>query len=291
MFTFVFHILLLISFSSLNAVEVQKAKVGEIELAYYTRGSGDPMILIIGYRRTMSDWDPTLLDELAKQYKLIIFDNRGAGLSTDTEENKTTIEQMADDTAGLINTLGFKKVHVLGWSMGSRIAQTVAIRHPEVVDKLILAATNPGGEHRVEAEENVRKVFTSHHTSNKEHHSLMFPNNEAAQAYKNRVEKAIAAGSAPNEPPISEETAKRQIHALKHWVDRNENYKALRHIKIPTLVADGLEDVLDPPENSRIVADRIPFAWAAYFPGAGHAFLFQDSERFSKLVILFIGTL
>src|SRR5476651_2910915 len=81
--------------------EVKTIDVGDIKIAYYIRGEGDPLIMINGFISTMSLWDPALLDELAKHHQLILFDNRGVGLSTDTKENHTTISQMADDAAEL----------------------------------------------------------------------------------------------------------------------------------------------------------------------------------------------
>jgi pimeloyl-ACP methyl ester carboxylesterase len=101
--------------------EINYASVNGVKLAYYLKGKDDPMIMIMGYAGTLSAWDPALLDELAKNNQLIIFDNRGAGLSTDTKENNTTIPQMADDAAALVKSLGFKKVNVFSWSMGARV--------------------------------------------------------------------------------------------------------------------------------------------------------------------------
>lgn len=115
--------------------EVKTVHVGEIDMAYYIRGEGNPLIMINGYLSTMSLWDPALLDELAKHHQLILFDNRGVGLSTDTKANKTTIPQMAEDVAGLIKKLGYKNVDILAWSMGARIGQQLLIRHPDLVKK------------------------------------------------------------------------------------------------------------------------------------------------------------
>src|SRR5580692_1475931 len=125
--------------------EVKTVNVGDIKMAYYIRGQGKPLVMINGFISTMSLWDPALLDELAKHHQLILFDNRGVGLSTDTKDNKTTISQMADDVAGLIKNLGYEKVDILAWSMGARIGQQLLIRHPDVVEKAILCSANPGG--------------------------------------------------------------------------------------------------------------------------------------------------
>jgi pimeloyl-ACP methyl ester carboxylesterase len=85
---------------------MKKVRIGEIDIAYYTRGIGKPLVMIMGFRGTMGQWDPALLEELEKYYTLILFDNRGVGFSTDTEKDLTTIQQMAQDTVGLIQALG-----------------------------------------------------------------------------------------------------------------------------------------------------------------------------------------
>ena len=84
-------------------------------------------------------WDQRFLQNLASQFRVVIFDNRGMGETTlgDTHKN-TSIVQFANDTAGLMDALGFKKASVLGWSMGGFIAQELALNHPDKVDRLIL---------------------------------------------------------------------------------------------------------------------------------------------------------
>jgi pimeloyl-ACP methyl ester carboxylesterase len=130
---------------------VKFAQVGDIRMAYDTKDQGEPLLLINGFLSTMSLWDPMMLDELAKEHQLILFDNRGAGLSTDTPQNHTTIQQMADDAAGLARSLGTSKVNVLAYSMGARIGQQLLIRHPDLVAKAVLSAADPGGRHHLPA--------------------------------------------------------------------------------------------------------------------------------------------
>lgn len=276
-----------------NQAEVKKQKVGDVELAYYTKGSGDPIVLITGFKGTMSAWDPAFIDELAKHYTVVLFDNRGVGLSTDTPRNETTISQMSQDAVGLIKGLGYKKVHLFGWSMGSSIAMQLALDHPELLNTLILAAPNPGGKDQAHRQDVYAKL-TSPETSKEELISLMFPESiqgkQAAQSYVQRLQKAIENGSVPNDLMISKETIKRQASALKLRGSDEHLYDMLSSIKVPTLVAGGLHDVIDLPQNTRIVANRIPYAWAAYFPDSGHGFTSQDYLQFSRLIHVFIAS-
>lgn len=272
--------------------EVRKVKIGDVEIAYYTRGSGDPLLMIMGFRGTMAVWDPGLLDLLEKKYTLVLFDNRGAGLSSDTNEDRTTIPQMAEDTAALIKALGYQKTHVLGWSMGSRIAQVLAVNHPEMVDKLILCSPNPGGKYSAPRKNNSFQQLTSADISQADALSLIFPDTpegkKGSRSFIVRLTEAIVNGSVPNDVNVSRQTIERQVHALKLWEENNQFYETLPDIKMPALVAGGLADIIDNPENVQTVARRIPFAWAAYFAGAGHDFLSQDYEQFAQLLEAFI---
>jgi pimeloyl-ACP methyl ester carboxylesterase len=272
--------------------EIKYAPVNGVKLAYYLKGKGDPMILIMGYAGTLSAWDPALLDELAKNNQLIIFDNRGAGLSTDTKENNTTIPQMADDAAGLVKALGFKKVNVFSWSMGARIGQQLVIRHPELINKAILCAPNPGGKYQIAINKKVGEELNNPSLSPMENFELLFPmtpeGKAAAKVVYERWAAAKAAGTIPDDFIVSKETKARQVRArITLWDADNQNYKDLKNIKVPVLVADGREDIIDNPKNSVVIANQIPFAWLAFYEG-GHAFLFQSYKKLSETVNVFL---
>jgi pimeloyl-ACP methyl ester carboxylesterase len=272
--------------------EVKYVQVGDVKLAYYIRGQGEPILMINGFISTMSLWDPALLDELSKNYQLILFDNRGVGLSSDTKENKTTIAQMADDAAGLAKALGYQKVNILGWSMGARIGQQFLIRHPDLVNKAILCAANPGGSHQDPAAKDVEGKLNNPNVPETEKVGLVFTNNDAGKKAASevlaRLKAAVNAGTIPNDFEVSKETTIRQDNARTTlWKKDQENFKSLKNIQNPVLLADGRFDVVDMPKNSLIIANQIPFSWMAYFDG-GHAFLFQQYKRFADTVNAFL---
>jgi pimeloyl-ACP methyl ester carboxylesterase len=113
-------------------------------IAYHRRGSGRPLLVLNGLAATSADWDPSFIERLASANELILLDNRGIGASTDNGA-PFDIDQLADDTARVIEGLGFERASVLGWSLGGFIAQTLALQHPARIDKLILLSTDPGG--------------------------------------------------------------------------------------------------------------------------------------------------
>jgi len=115
---------------NIQNIPAKKVHVGDIDIAYKTFGKGDPIILINGYSFAMDSWDPTLLGTLASNHTVIVFDNRGIGNTTSGNE-KFSIEQFANDAAGLLQALNIKKADVLAWSLGGRIAQELTLNYPE----------------------------------------------------------------------------------------------------------------------------------------------------------------
>ena len=272
--------------------EVKFAEVNGVKLAYYIRGEGEPLLLINGFISTMSLWDPIMVEELAKTHQLILFDNRGVGMSTDTEENNTTIPQMADDAAALIKALGFEKANILGWSMGARIAQQLLIRHPDVVDKAVLCAANPGGKYQDAATPDVESKLNNPDLPDPDKIALTFTDDaagkQAATEALARLKAAVAAGTIPDDFKTVKETVERQDRARTTlWTADNSNFEDLKNIKVPVLVTDGRSDAIDPPKNSLIIANQIPFAWLAFFEG-GHAFVFQSSKQLSDTINAFL---
>lgn len=272
--------------------KIQYAQVGDVKLAYYIRGQGKPLVMINGFISTMGLWGPLLVDELAKHHQLIFFDNLGVGLSTDTPENNTTIPQMADDAAGLIKTLGLKKPDILGWSMGARIAQQLLIRHPELVDKGVLAAPNPGGSHGVPADKGVEDKLNNPNVPDAEKLALLVPPKAggavAAEGIYERILQAAKRGTAPDDFKVSKQTTERQDRARTTlWNADESNFNDLKNIKNPVLVTDGRYDIIDKPVNSVIIAGQIPFSWLAFYDG-GRAFLFEQHKRFAETIDVFL---
>ncbi len=107
---------------------------------YEIHGDGEPLVLIVGLGTDISEWEG-IIHWLAQKYKVLAFDNRGAG-RTDKPDTQYSIEMMANDTVGLMQTLGIQQAHILGISMGGRIALALALQHPKSVKKLVLVSTS-----------------------------------------------------------------------------------------------------------------------------------------------------
>lgn len=114
--------------------------VNGIQMYYELRGEGEPLVLILGLANDISEVE-VIIHWLAQRYRVLAFDNRGAG-RTDKPDIPYSIEMMADDTAGLMDALGIDRANVLGISMGGRIALALTLSHPERVGKLVLVSTS-----------------------------------------------------------------------------------------------------------------------------------------------------
>lgn len=263
---------------------MEKATVGDIEISYQVTGEGHPLVLIQGLTATMDWWEDSFLARLARRYRVLVFDNRGAG-RTEAPPGEFTIEQFADDTAGLMDSLRMGGAHVLGYSMGGMIAQELALRHPERVDKLVLCATFCGGTNTVLASREVLEKLVDRSGSLDDlverFLGLMFSpdwiesNRHLLDEFKRRYMVA----------PTSAHNAVRQFMSTVKF----DAYDRLPGIGAATMIACGGQDVIIPAENSRILASAIPASRLVEYDDSGHGFLWQREEDFVSELEGFLG--
>ena len=263
-------------------IQAKNVNVGDIDIAYKTFGKGDPILLINGYSFTMDSWDPTLLETLASNHTVIIFNNRGIGNTTSGSE-QFSIEQFANDTAGLLEALNIKKADVLAWSLGGRIAQELTLNYPDRVGKLILYAIGCGGEESVPQSQEVRNEFVNGTGTAEDRIArlvpLFFP-----QEWRNENPNYLE-----NIPKTTEtilnQTLNKQIEAATNSAPTCER---LRTITQPTLVIVGTDDAATPAANSVRMAELIPGSWLVQIKGGGHGLMYQYPEQFSNIVETFL---
>ena len=270
----------------------RKVKVDDIDIAYKELGnvSNYPIVLINGCCTTMDMWSPTLLKQLSSNRSVIIFDNRGAGEST-TGTKEFSINQFANDTIGLLDALRIEKADILGSSMGSFIAQELALNYPDRVNNLILYASSCGGNENVLTEPEVLQaleVMTNTSSSPTQEDidritSTYFPPAwfKANPNYQNYV-------PFPKES-VSPETVQKQYEAMVSWITQG-TCNALSKITQPTLVIVGSDDIWTPAANSLMIAEKIPGAWLFQIRDAGHGLMYQYPDKFSKVISAFLQT-
>jgi len=285
--TVVIFISLILAGCALRIVDMEKlklqtVKIDGITIGYKTIGKGYPLVLIMGYSGTMDMWDLRALTKFAKRYQVIIFDNRGMGNSTATKK-EFNISLFADDTAGLLNALKIKKANVLGFSMGTNIALEFTLRYPEMVNKLILYAGDCGGKESLQPDEQIMKQLIDTSDTPKDRDKRMIKLIFPGKWLKDNpdLRKCIPKVTERSRPEIID----RQTKAMITW---EGCYNRLKDLTLPVLLITGTEDILTPPENSLILANRIPLAWLVQIKGAGHGLMYQYPEEFVKTVLLFL---
>ncbi len=255
-------------------------------IAYHRRGSGRPLLVLNGLAATSADWDPSFIERLASANELILLDNRGIGASTDNGA-PFDIDQLADDTARVIEGLGFERTSVLGWSLGGFIAQTLALQHPARIDKLVLLSTDPGGVDAELASPAVRSQLIDTSGTPREQArrllSLLFPGVLADSIY-DQYGDIVAAARAQLSPDL----VQRQAAAMDAW-HRNGAGTRLQKLRAPTFVAAGTEDIVIPASNALRLVNAIPGAWLAQFKDGGHAFIAQYPRQLADLINGFLA--
>ncbi len=252
-----------------------KAKVGDIHIYYEVHGNGEPLINICGSGVNV-EWMRNIIPIYSSEYKLVLFDNRGAGLS-DAPDIPYSTEMMADDVAGLMDAIGIEKAHVWGGSMGGMIAQQFALRYPERVKSLVLACTycgGPGSSFMTDPE--TQRVMS------------IIPTLPPDQIWKEFLHCFVSQQFINNNPELIKKTLESMnknpgtVHGQIHQsqaVAKHNTYDRLSEIKASTLVIAGDGDKIIPCENSKIIASKISNAKLVILKDTGHMFLESEKEQ------------
>jgi pimeloyl-ACP methyl ester carboxylesterase len=267
------------------------AKIRDIQMYYEVHGpsrrpakEGAPLLLIMGLGANASSWE-LQVPEFSRDYRVVAFDNRGAG-RTDKPLGQYTMAEMADDAAALLDHLDIASAHVFGMSMGGMIAQELALRHSQRVDSLVLGGTMAGGPNAIMAGPELIQQWISTSLLPLEQaieNGLRFLYSDAfIAANKERLVKR-ALSMAHLQPPAY--ALQRQVMAVIGF----NTFERLAAIDKPTLVIAGSDDKVVPAENSRILAERIAGAELLEFQGAGHGFLAERAAETNAAVLDFLS--
>jgi len=260
----------------------QFISAGETKFAYRVLGDkkGLPLIMISSLGSSMDEWDPAVTNGLAQQYKVIIFDIQGVGSSSGkTPDN---IPDMAKGVVAFINALGYTKVNLLGFSMGSFISQQIALTNPALVNKIILTGTGPKGAEGLSNLPNLLKQ-TLGLTPAQSFLVSHFTSSPASQAAGKLALERISKRTVNRDTPVSGESLTAGLTAVLTWAQPYPDaFKELASINKPVLIAQGESDLLVPVVNAINMSKNIPGAQLIVYPDAGHGALYQYHDEFVK---------
>jgi pimeloyl-ACP methyl ester carboxylesterase len=255
-----------------------------VKIAYEIHGDGEPLVLVHGLAYDRAGWG-RLPGLLAGRFRVVLLDNRGVGES-DAPAGPYAVVQMADDVVAVLDAAGIERTNLFGVSLGGYIAQELVLRHPERVEKLILASTAPGGPKAHPMPQSTQEVFARYPTMEREAGLRMF------------VENSLGERGVRELPELVEEVFQYRLgHAptVEAWMAQAtagatyDSSDRVGAIGVPTLVIAGGADVVVDPRNAELLGDLLPNARVEIVPDRGHLLVWEDSERVAELVTEFLS--
>lgn len=266
----------------------QFAEVNGRKIAYRSIGEGEPMILCQRFRGVLDDWDPAFLDELAKNYNVIIFDYTGFASSTGNPH--TDMLGFASDVTDLAKSLNFKKIIVGGWSFGGWVAQTVTTEFPDLVSQTILIGTRPPGKVSHDIEEIFKQTAYKPVNDFQDEIILFFePISELSKKLAKESHDRIAARTIDRDPLIKLEQL--QFYGMggaDFTKDPRNAREKLMTTKVPVLVISGDHEICFPPENWFELNRKLATTQVVVIPRAGHGPQHQYPEMTAEYIHSFI---
>jgi len=262
-----------------------------VDYAYRDSGGegGAPLVLLQHFRGNLDSWDPALIDALASARRVVTFDNAGVGGSTGiTPDN---VAQMARDAIAFLAAMDLGQVDVLGFSIGSFVAQEIALRRPAVVRRLILASAAPQGAAGMHGwAPDVIGAIGTPQTSPEEYIGVFFaPSSSSRQAGKEAVQRMYAR-TQDRDKATNWATRQAQYDAVCTWgIPDHALLQRLSGLRLPVLVANGDSDPMILPHYSYLIAGLVPQARLKIYPDSAHGFLFQHHAEFAADVAAFLS--
>jgi pimeloyl-ACP methyl ester carboxylesterase len=261
-----------------------------IEYAYRDLGAGDvPLVLLQHFRGNLDNWDPALVDALAADRRVIAFDNVGVGATTGS--TPSTIEAMAHDAISFLEAMDFQQIDLLGFSIGSFIAQEIALIRPDLLRRVVLASAAPQGAAGMHgwAPEVIGAVGAPE-TSPEGYISVFFaPTDTSRGAGQQAAGRIFGGRTSDRDEPTTWQTREAQYDAVCTWgIPNHALLQGVAAIELPVFVANGDSDPMILPRYSHLLAGLLPDARVKIYPDSAHGFLFQHHEEYAADVHAFL---
>jgi pimeloyl-ACP methyl ester carboxylesterase len=262
---------------------------GGVTYAYRELGPklGIPVVFFVHLAATLDNWDPRIIDPIAKNHHVIAFDNRGVGASTG--EVPDSVEAMADDAYTFIRALGFDKIDIFSFSLGGMVAQALVVKHPDLVRKLVLTGTGPQGGKGIDKVAGVTywDILRATLTRSDPKEFLFFNRNATGKPAAKAFVKRLQERTVDRDKPISIKAFRTQLKAIKKWGRGTPD--DLSKITQPTLIANGDNDRMVPTPLSSDLHRRIKGSELIIYPDSGHGGIFQFHDKFAPVAAEFLA--
>jgi pimeloyl-ACP methyl ester carboxylesterase len=248
-----------------------------------------PLICLQHFRGNLDNWDPALVDRLARDREVVLLANRGVGSSTGVVPDN--VADMTRDVLRFVDALGLREIDLLGFSLGGYIAQELVLVRPRLVRRIVLAGTAPQGAPKIHRWSDDVYALATRDVPDPDHFvKLFFSGSEVSRAKGMEFLKRISARQADPDQQTDLATRDAQLEAITRWgIPDPSKLARLAAITQPTLVANGDNDTMMITENSYLLAHHLPNAQLRIYPDAGHGFLDQYPELFGDHVNAFLN--
>jgi pimeloyl-ACP methyl ester carboxylesterase len=262
-----------------------------VDYAYRDTGGGEdglPLVLLQHFRGNLDNWDPALIDALAPARRVVTFDNAGVGGSTGTTPD--TIEQMARDAIAFLAAMEFSRVDLLGFSIGSFVAQQIALVRPAIVRRLVLASSAPQGAAGMLgwAPEVIGAIGTPN-TRPEAYLDVFFAPSATSRQAGQQALRRMYARTEDRDEATTWATREAQYDAVCTWgIPNHALLQRVSALDMPVFVANGASDPMILPHYSYLLAGLVPQAQVKIYPDSAHGFLFQHHAEFAADVGAFL---
>jgi pimeloyl-ACP methyl ester carboxylesterase len=262
---------------------------GGVTYAYRELGpkGGIPVVFFVHLAATLDNWDPRIVDPVAKGRHVIAFDNRGVGASTGQVPD--SVEAMADDAYTFIKALGYDKIDIFSFSLGGMVAQALVVKHPELVRKLVLTGTGPKGGKDIDkvAGTTYWDILRATLTRSDPKEFLFFNRNATGKAAGRAFVNRLKERTVDRDAKIKTKAFQTQLKAIKKWGRSTPDN--LSSITQPTLIANGDNDRMVPSVLSEDLHRRIKDSQVIIYPDSGHGGIFQYHDEFAPVAVEFLA--
>jgi len=260
-----------------------------IEYAYRDLGESEvPLVLLQHFRGNLDNWDPALIDALAAERRVVTFDNVGVGATSGRTPN--TIEAMAHDAIAFVDALGLERIDLLGFSIGSFVAQEIVLIRPDLPRRVVLASSAPQGAPGMHGwAPDVIGAVGGREPNPQGYLDVFFAHTDSSREAGSAAAQRIFGRTTDRDEPTSWQTRQAQYDAVVAWgIPNHALLERVTAIDLPVFVANGESDPMILPRYSYLLAGLLPDARLKLYPDSAHGFLFQHHEEFAADVHAFL---